>query len=358
VPVLTRLVPSPVVVDIRPGALEQLGAVLADQRISSSGRIAVAVSGGSGAALCDRLTPQLPGADWYTVPDGTLDAAVRLADQIRSGGPYDALVGLGGGKIIDAAKYAAARIGLPVMAVATNLAHDGICSPVSILDNDAGRGSYGVPNPIGIVVDLDVIREAPRRFVASGIGDALSNISACADWELSHRETGEPVDGLAVAMARSAGETLLRHPGDLADDALLTALSEALVLSGIAMNIAGSTRPSSGACHEISHAIDILFPRRAGQHGEQVGLGAAFASFLRGDRETAGQLAQVLTRHGLPVTGAQLGFTDEEFVQAVKYAPQTRPGRFTILEHLDLDPTAIRDAYTDYVKDITAGLAG
>ncbi|MYQ43593.1 iron-containing alcohol dehydrogenase, partial [Streptomyces sp. SID4985] len=139
---MTRLIPSPVVVDIRPGALSDLANVLADQRISHSGRLAVAVSGGSGARLRERVAPSLPGATWFEVGGGTLDDAVRLADEMKSG-RYDAVVGLGGGKVIDCAKYAAARIGLPLVAVATNLSHDGICSPVSILDNDAGRGSYG-----------------------------------------------------------------------------------------------------------------------------------------------------------------------------------------------------------------------
>lgn len=352
-PVLTRLVPSPLFVEIRPGALDALGGILADQRLSASGRIAVAISNGSGSAMRRRLEPALPGADWYNVDDGSLDSAVRLAEAMR-GGHYDAMVGLGGGKIIDAAKYAAARVGLPLVAVATNLAHDGICSPVSTLDNDAGRGSYGVPSPIGIVVDLDVIRQAPRRFVAAGVGDVVSNISACADWELSHAVTGEPVDGLAVAMARSAGENLLRHPGSTQDQDLLTALAEALVLSGIAMNIAGSTRPSSGACHEISHALDVLYPKRSAQHGEQVGLGAAFASFLRGERELTGLIVERLASHGLPVTAAQIGFTEAEFTEAVHYAPNTRPGRFTILEHLDLSPSAIRDAYADYVQAVNS----
>ncbi|MFE9427359.1 iron-containing alcohol dehydrogenase family protein [Kitasatospora sp. NPDC006697] len=350
-PVLTRLIPSPLFVEIRAGALDALAGILADQRLSSAGRIAVAISGGSGAKLRQRLEPQLPQADWYRVEDGTLDAAVKLAEQMR-GGHYDVLVGMGGGKIIDAAKYAAARVGLPVVAVATNLAHDGLCSPVSSLENDAGRGSYGVPSPIGIVVDPDVVREAPLRFVASGIGDIVSNISACADWELSHRETGEAVDGLAVAMARSAGENILRHPGKLPDPDLLTALAEALVLSGIAMNITGSTRPSSGACHEISHALDVLYPKRSAQHGEQVGLGAAFASHLRGERELTGLIVDCLRTHGLPVTADQLGFSEAEFTDAVHYAPNTRPGRFTILEHLDLSPTAIRDAYADYVQAV------
>ncbi|MFE9649658.1 iron-containing alcohol dehydrogenase family protein [Streptomyces sp. NPDC006365] len=350
-PVLTRLIPSPVVVDIRPGALDDLAAVLADQRISHSGKLAVAISGGSGAKLRERLGPALPGASWYEVGGGTLDDAIRLADEMKSG-HYDAVVGLGGGKIIDCAKFAAARIGLPLVAVATNLSHDGLCSPVATLDNDAGRGSYGVPNPIAVVIDLDVIREAPVRFVRSGIGDALSNISAVADWELANREQGEAIDGLAAAMARQAGEAVLRHPGGVGDDGFLQVLAEGLVLTGISMSVAGDSRPASGACHEINHAFDLLHPKRAASHGEQCGLGAAFAMYLRGAHEESAYMAEVLHRHGLPVLPDEIGFTADEFVQVVKFAPKTRPGRYTILEHLDLSADQIRDAYADYAKAI------
>ncbi|OKJ93568.1 dehydrogenase [Streptomyces sp. CB03234] len=350
-PVLTRLIPSPVVVDISCGAMDGLAGLLVDQRISASGKLAMAISNGSGQALREKLAPLLPDADWYAVEDGSIDSAVRLADAIK-GKRYDAVVGLGGGKIIDVAKYAAARVGVPMVSVATNLSHDGICSPVSTLDNDNGRGSYGVPSPIAMVIDLDVIREAPARFVRSGIGDAISNISAIADWELSHRRTGEQVDGLAAAMARTAGESVLRHPGTVADDEFLIVLAESLVLTGIAMSISGDTRPASGACHEISHAFDLLHPARAALHGEQVGLGAAFAMHLRGAHEQSGLFAEVLRRHGLPVLPEEIGFSPDEFVAAVEYAPQTRPGRFTILEHLDLSTDQIRDAYADYAKTI------
>ncbi|MDH6212930.1 iron-containing alcohol dehydrogenase family protein [Streptomyces pseudovenezuelae] len=350
-PVLTRLIPSPLVVDIRPGALDDLAGVLADERISQSGRLAVAVSGGSGARLRARLEPTLPGATWYEVGGGTLDDAVRLAGEIKAG-HYDAVVGLGGGKIIDCAKFASARVGLPLVAVPTNLAHDGLCSPVATLDNDAGRGSYGVPNPIGVVIDLDVIREAPARFVRAGIGDAISNINSIADWELSHRVTGEKVDGLAAAMARQAGEAVLRHPGGIGDNDFLQVLAEALVLTGVAMSISGDSRPASGSCHEINHAFDLLFPKRAASHGEQCGLGAAFAMYLRGAHEDAAYMAEVLRRHGLPVFPEEIGFTTEEFVRVVEFAPETRPGRYTILEHLDLKTDQIKDIYADYVKAI------
>src|SRR3954452_9665778 len=350
-PVLTRLIPSPVVVDISAGALDDLAGLLADQRISASGKLAIAISGGSGARLRERLSPALPGAEWYEVGGGTLDDAIKLADRMKSG-HYDAVVGLGGGKIIDCAKFAAARVGLPLVAVPTNLAHDGLCSPVATLDNDAGRGSYGVPNPIAVVIDLDVIRQAPVRFVRSGIGDAVSNISAVADWELANRVKGEKVDGLAAAMARQAGEAVLRHPGGIGDNGFLQVLAEALVLSGIAMSVSGDSRPCSGACHEIHHAFDVLHPKRAAAHGEQCGLGAAFAMYLRGAHEESAYMAGVLRRHGLPVLPEEIGFTPAEFVRAVEFAPQTRPGRYTILEHLDLKTDQIKDIYTDYVKAI------
>ncbi|GAA0931553.1 iron-containing alcohol dehydrogenase family protein [Streptomyces thermoalcalitolerans] len=350
-PVLTRLIPSPVVVEIRPGALDNLAGVLADERISHSGRLAVAVSGGSGARLRERIALSLPGADWYEVGGGTLDEAVRLAGEMK-GGHYDAVVGLGGGKIIDCAKFAAARIGLPLVAVPTNLSHDGLCSPVATLDNDAGRGSYGVPNPIAVLIDLDVVRDAPARFVRSGIGDAVSNISAVADWELSHRVNGEKIDGLAAAMARQAGEAVLRHPGSIEDSGFLQVLAEALVLTGIAMSISGDSRPASGACHEINHAFDLLFPQRAASHGEQCGIGAAFAMYLRGAHEESAAMATVLRRHGLPVLPTDIGFTVDEFVRVVEFAPETRPGRYTILEHLDLTSDQIKGLYLDYVKTI------
>ena len=63
-------------------------------------------------------------------------------------------------------------------------------------------------------------------------------------------------------------------------------------------------------------------------------------------------MAEVLHRHGLPVLPEEIGFTVAEFVRVVEFAPQTRPGRYTILEHLDLTTDQIKDIYADYVKAI------
>ncbi|SFF68276.1 glycerol-1-phosphate dehydrogenase [NAD(P)+] [Actinopolymorpha cephalotaxi] len=353
-PLLARMIPTPVVVDVRRGAIADLADLLADQRISAAGRVAIAVGPRSGEALAAQVRPYLSEADFFPVTDGTVDAAQDLAARVR-GGSYDAIVGIGGGKVLDATKFAATRVGLPMVAVATNLAHDGIGSPVSILDNDAGRGSYGVAAPLAVVVDLDVVRRAPARSVRAGIGEVASNLSAIADWELAHELHGEPLDGLAIALARTSAEAVLHHPGTLTDDDFLRVLAEGLVLSGVAMVVAGSTRPCSGACHEISHAIDLLFPDRSGAHGEQVGVGAAFASSLWDDpdgRARGELIIRCLVRHGLPVDPAGLGFSSEEFAAVVARAPQTRPGRFTILEHRDLDQAGVAAAVREFARHL------
>ena len=99
----------------------------------------------------------------------------------------------------------------------------------------------------------------------------------------------------------------------------------------------------------ISHSIDAMYPAKSGAHGFQVGVGAAFASFLRGDRPLADDIAACLRRHDLPVTPGDLDLSVDEFVQVVLYAPQTRPGRYTILEHLDLGEADVREQVQAYV---------
>jgi glycerol-1-phosphate dehydrogenase [NAD(P)+] len=341
-PLLARMVTAPLVVDVRRGALADLGPILADQRISTSGRVAIAVGSTYGPTVRQKFGQGLGGADWFTVDGGTVDAAVRLVEHVRSQ-RYDAIVGIGGGTVLDVTKFAAARLGLPMVSVATNLAHDGIASPISTLDNDAGRGSYGVPAPIAVLVDLNLIEEAPARSIRSGIGEILSNLSAIADWEAAHARHGEEIDGLAVSMARTAAQAVLNHPGGVQDDDFLVTLAEGLVLSGISMVVAGTSRPSSGACHEISHSIDLTQPARRGYHGEQVGLGAAFAWFLRGDEHAFAATVDCLHRHGLPVRPSELGFSLPEFDAIVAYAPQTRPGRITVLEEAALTSAEITE---------------
>jgi glycerol-1-phosphate dehydrogenase [NAD(P)+] len=327
-----------------------LGGILSDQRISAGGDVAIVVGPGQGQQLADVLRPRLDSADIFTVAGGTLDAANELAAKLRARN-YDAVVGIGGGKTIDTAKYAATRYGIPMVSVATSLANDGIASPVATLDNEGTRGSYGVHIPIAVVVDLDYVEKGPGRQSRAGIAEMVSNISALADWELAREVRGEKVDGLAVTLSRIGAEAVLNHPGDMSDDSFVMLLAEALITSGLAMAVCGSSRPCSGGCHEICHAIDITLGGKA-LHAEQVGVGALFCTHLRGDTERFVQLNEVLRRHGLPRVPADLGLTHEQFVDVVAYAPRTRPDRYTILEHLDLSPVMISGRLADYIDAV------
>ncbi|MDP9405476.1 MAG: iron-containing alcohol dehydrogenase family protein [Actinomycetota bacterium] len=338
-PLLARTIAAPVAIEISAGAVAGLQPLLADGRISSGGHVAIAVGPGQGEALAETVGETLPKAAVFRVAGASMDSAQQLIADLRSSF-YDAVVGIGGGKTLDVAKYAASMVGLPFVAVATNLSHDGIASPVASLESHGRKGSFGVHIPIAVFVDLDLVRQSPPRHTRSGVGDAVSNLSAIADWRLAAQHRGEPVDGLAMSLARSAAEAVVNRGDSVDSDAFLTTLAEALFLSGMAMSVAGSSRPCSGACHEISHAIDALFGS-PGLHGEQVAVGALFASYLRDDPLIA-VLDQCLRSHGLPRVPADLGLTREEFATAVHEAPSTRPDRYTILEHLALDTTEIR----------------
>jgi glycerol-1-phosphate dehydrogenase [NAD(P)+] len=349
VPLLTRQVGTPLTIDIGPGTVDGLGPLLADRRISSGGHVAVIVGPGLGEEIADILRPQLANGEIWDTAGGSVQAGAELAARLRAGF-YDAVVGIGGGRTLDVAKYAATLSGLPLVAVATSLAHDGIASPVASLEDDqAGhKTSYGVQMPIAVVVDLDYVRRSEPAMRRSGIGDAVSNLGAIADWRLAERERGEEVDGVAVTFARIAATAIVHREDGIEDDAFLIALAESLVLSGLAMATAGSSRPCSGGDHEILHAIDRLFPGTA-QHGELAGAASLFTSFLREDDGLARGIDGCLRRHGLPRTPRDLGLTEEQFVQAVVAAPGTRPDRFTILEHLALGEADVRRAVGEFL---------
>ncbi|NDU77513.1 iron-containing alcohol dehydrogenase [Actinomadura sp. DSM 109109] len=352
-PLLTRMLNAPLSIDVRRGAVATLGELLADRRIATEGRVAIAVGPGQGDQIAEHVRPSLAACEVFHVEGGTVEAAVSLGSRLRAGS-YEAVVGIGGGRTIDATKYAATLSGIPMVSVATNLSHDGICSPVASLLHDKGKGSFGVVMPLAMIVDLDYVRAAPDRLVRAGIGDVVSNFSAVEDWLLAGEECGERIDRMALTVARTAAEALLHQPGTIDSDRFLTVLAEGLVLSGMAMAFAGDSRPASGGDHEILHAVDHLFPGTA-NHGELAGIGAAFCYHLRATRLGTGQerLEEILAclgRHGLPRFPADVGLSADQFAEAVRYAPQTRPGRYTILEHLSLDEGETRKAVHEYVQ--------
>ena len=158
-PLLARLLPAPLTVDVRRGAIADLGPLLADRRIATEGRVAVAVGPGvhgDGVAAGHGIGE----AEVFRVEDATVDTAVSLGKTLRAGS-YEAVAGIGGGRTIDVTKFAANMAGIPMVSVATNLSHDGIASPTSSLEHESGKGSYGVAPPVAVIVDLDSVHAAP-----------------------------------------------------------------------------------------------------------------------------------------------------------------------------------------------------
>jgi glycerol-1-phosphate dehydrogenase [NAD(P)+] len=348
VPLLARTIATPVAIEVRPGAVDALAPLLADGRISTGGKVAIVVGPGRGDRIAEALRGSLPEASFVPIDGASMDSAQEVIGRLRAD-YHDAVVGIGGGQTLDAAKYAASMVGLPYVAVATTLTHDGLASPVATLESYGRKASFGVHTPIAVFVDIDHVRDAPAEHTRSGVGELLSNLSAIADWELARDVRGEPVDGLAVSVARTAAEVILHvDPGT---DHFLTLLAEGLIISGIAMAVAGSSRPCSGGCHEISHAMDILLGGPA-LHGIQVALGARFATWRRGDERLLHDLDEAMLRHGLPRTPGELGLTEEQFAQVLLEAPHTRPDRFTILEHDPIGPSDVQEVVRGFVATV------
>lgn len=307
------------------------------QKISDAGIEApVVVTSIHGRALSARIK----GVEPAETPAGAADQAwaIELGRRARAAGA-DALIAVGGGRNLDLGKLAAARAGLTVIAVPTQLSHDGICSPVAVVPNEGRAESIGAIAPRFVYLSIPTLTRAPRSTVAAGIGDLLANPLALRDWALAAERGLEEIDSRAWDLSTEAFteiEPFLDEDptGKATDPAFLRTLANSLVLSGVAMIRSGTSRPASGGEHEISHAIDHLYGGRA-LHGAQVAFGCIFSVALYGD-DTAAFRAR-LRRLGLPDHPRDLAMSREDAVTVLLEAPHTRPGRFTIIEEANLD---------------------
>jgi glycerol-1-phosphate dehydrogenase [NAD(P)+] len=297
-----------------------------------------------------RLSAQLKGPEKVASPTHRADQewAIELGSRARRAGA-DAVVAVGGGRCLDIAKLAAARAGLPSIAVPTQLSHDGICSPIAVVPDDSGRPeSVGAIAPRVVFIAIPTLTTAPLASVRAGIGDLLANPLALRDWALAAEhgleETEQRAWDLSVESFETIERDLEREPEELASDPeFLRRLANALVLSGMAMIWSGTSRPASGGEHEISHAIDELYGGRA-MHGEQVAFGCTVSVALYGEDTDAfrGRLRSL----GLPEQPGDLGLTADDMVRLLLHAPETRPGRFTIVEDANLDEAGARELVT------------
>jgi glycerol-1-phosphate dehydrogenase [NAD(P)+] len=294
----------------------------------------------------DRLEPMAQGADQ--------DWAAQLGSRAKSAGA-DVIVAIGGGRLLDVGKIAAARAGLQVVAVPTQLSHDGLCSPVAVVPDESGKAqSVGALDPRAVYLSLPTLVQAPVESISAGIGDLLANPLALRDWTLAAERGLEEIDTRAWDLSTESFEKiepfLDTDPGILANEpAFHRTLADALVLSGMAMIVSGTSRPASGGEHEISHAIDHLYGGRA-MHGAQVAFGCIVAVALYGD--DTDRFRERLARLHLPSRPGDLGLDEDALVETILEAPGTRPGRFTILEEANLNEAAARALVNKIWKDL------
>ncbi len=255
----------------------------------------------------------------------------------------DAVVGIGGGRCLDFSKLAASLAGLPFISVPTQISHDGICSPIAIVPNElSSRASIEAAGPQAVFVSLPTLLDAPVASFKAGVGDILSNPLALRDWELAATLGLDEIDRagweLSVESFQLIDSLLDRDMrAACADPEGVTLLANALVVSGMSMMIAASSRPASGAEHKISHAMDELFGGLA-LHGQQVAFGCIISAALHGDDPQPWR--NQLRKLGLPQHPEELGLSRNHLVRVMQHAPSTRP-RFTILEHANLDEGGI-----------------
>ncbi|MHB9108504.1 MAG: iron-containing alcohol dehydrogenase family protein [Armatimonadota bacterium] len=322
----------PSVVRIKPGALDRVGIYLEREKYE---RVVLLASAGLAPELTARAedSARLHGAviDRIEVTDASFERATQIFAGLPTG--CDAVVGLGGGKALDTAKYAAFLARLPYFAVPTSLSNDGVCSPQASLTLAGKRRSLAAALPFAVVIDTEVCLRAPDVLWWSGVGDLISKVTATADWKLAFHARGTLVNDFAALLSDATVFQFIARPErDLESVGLL---GTSLMLNGISMEIAGSSRPASGSEHLISHALDLISTRPR-LHGLQVGVATYIVSHLQ--RQGTERIA-----HVLDVTGFWQGikadpFSKEEWLEAVRIAPEIKENYYTVLSSRDCMP--------------------
>jgi glycerol-1-phosphate dehydrogenase [NAD(P)+] len=263
---------------------------------------------------------------------------LAIEERIKTSKP-EVLFAVGGGTKIDAAKLSSAHQSVPFISVPTTLSHDGIASPLASVKGLDKPYSVMAQAPLAIIADMDVIAQAPWRSVVSGCGDVIAKFTAVKDWQLAHAEKNEYYGEYAASLALMSTKLVMQNAEFIQpdNDEGLHVLIEALVSCGVAMSIAGSSRPCSGSEHLFSHALDMLNCHHA-MHGEQCGVGSVLTAYLHNANWQ--QIRDTLKQIGAPTTARELGVEDKDVVKALEMAATVRPERYTILHKLKLNREA------------------
>ncbi len=265
---------------------------------------------------------------WHIAKNNEIASIKQIQSKVRND-KSDLIIGIGGGRSVDIAKMIAFNLKKPFVSLPTAASHDGIASPFVSVRSDKPH-SIVASAPLGVFVDIDIIKKAPKRLLASGCGDLVANIIAVRDWELGRDKTGEYFGRYSANLASMSAKMLMENSDLFAKKGLdVRVIVEALISAGVASCIAGSSRPCSGAEHLFSHALDRLAPG-VGLHGEKCGIGAIMMAKLQG--QDWKKIIKTLKNVGAPTTAKKIGLKPATLAKALTIAQSLRPERYTILK--------------------------
>jgi glycerol-1-phosphate dehydrogenase [NAD(P)+] len=332
----------PTLVRIKTGALGRMGIYLSRQ---GHRHVAVFQSEGLLDDISSRMRLGMQSASiepivWVPVAANEFEQAISyFTDLPRS---VTAIIGLGGGKALDVAKYVALLAKLPYFAAPTSLSNDGFASPQSSLMVGGKRRSLAAAMPFAVVVDTAVCQGAPKHLILSGVGDLVAKFTAIEDWKLAFHNANEPLDDFAALLSDGSVHAFLARP--ILDEEGIRLLATSLLFNGIAMEVCNSSRPASGSEHLISHALDEISasPRL---HGLQVGVATYLISLLQ--RHRSDVIARVFDKTGFWEAIKAAPFSRAEWLEAVRRAPALKEDFFTVLSTRDTLPEVEKALQTD-----------
>lgn len=313
------------------GVINNTGKVCKDLKLNGPGLI---VTGPTIVKTAGKTVKKVLEEEGYSVETAIVtEATMEEVNKVRSIAKETKagfLLGVGGGKSIDIAKLASSRLDISFLSVPTAASHDGIVSSRASIDQDGKTISEEAQAPMAVIADTAIIASAPFRLLAAGCGDIISNYTAVRDWQLAHRLRNIPYSEYASTLSLMTAKILIDSAGFIKprlEESAWTVV-KALVSSGVAMSIAGSSIPASGSEHNFSHALDEIAPEPA-LHGEQCGVGTIMMMYLHGGDWR--HIREALKTIGAPVNASELGIEDKYIIEALLHAHEIRPDRYTIL---------------------------
>ena len=333
----------PALLKIGPGALGELGTYLKDLRLE---KVVILFGNGLIEMFGMDVMKSLAEMGIDVLEYQELDT-VRLEDltslAFSMPAKTQAVIGIGGGKVIDAAKYCGFLRNLAFISIPTSASSDGFSSASASLLVEGRRKSVPARLAYGIVVDTQIIKSAPKKFIYSGIGDMVSKITALYDWKFEVEHGYGKVNDFATMIAKKAVNSFVRTPFEsIEEDLFIKELLDSLAMSGIANEIAGSSAPTSGSEHLISHALDKMLEQPQ-LHGIQVGIATYLMSVVQDHRYK--RVNTIFTQTGFWDFVKTLEMRHVDFEQAIDLAPSIKPFRYTYLHEQE---------YRDRAKEVLA----